>query len=479
MAGRGRRWQTNSDHRPEIFQPSWRVGSGPLSRLVVHPTARFMRIEAAGGIVIVLGALVALIWANVDIHSYEEFWQTPIIFDFHVLTLEESLEGWTNDALMVIFFFVVGMEIKREVTHGELADRRVAAFPVLAALGGGIVPAVLFTVINLNSGAGAGWGIPVATDIAFAVGVLTLLGNRIPIQLKVFLLALAVADDIGGILIIAIFYTDALRFGWVAAALAFVGLILIMQRIGIRSIPAYILAGLGLWLAAFESGVHATIAGVALGLLIPAGALYHPERLPAAIRGRVTLFEEAMDQRNTHLGEQAGTEAIREIEELTRESSGPLQRVEHFLAPWSAFVVIPIFAVANAGVQLTGDAIEGAIASSVAWGIAIGLVVGKFVGVLLFAWLAVRLGLAVKPDLISWPQVAGVSALAGIGFTVAIFIAGLAYDDESLVEEAKIAILVASIIAAVLGAALLRRLPAPAATEAPAVGSVRSQGPSA
>ena len=251
-----------------------------------------------------------------------------------------------------------------------------------------------------------------------------------------------------------------------------------MQRIGIRSIPAYILAGLGLWLATFESGVHATIAGVALGLLIPAGALYHPERLPAAIRGRVTLFEEAMEQRNTHLREQAGTEAIREIEELTRESSGPLQRVEHFLAPWSVFVVIPIFAVANAGVQLTGDAIEGALASSVAWGIAIGLVVGKFVGVLLFAWLAVRLGLAVKPDPISWPQVAGVSALAGIGFTVAIFIAGLAYDDESLVEEAKIAILVASIIAAVLGAALLRRLPAPAATEAPAVGSVRSQGPS-
>lgn len=448
------------EQRPaqEIYQPPWRQGVGPLPRLVVQPTIRFMRIEAAAGIVIVLGALIALIWANVDSHSYESFWHTPIIFDFDIITLEESLEGWVNDALMVMFFFVVGMEIKREVTHGELADRRAAAFPVLAALGGMVVPAALFTLVNLNSGGGAGWGIPVATDIAFAIGVLTLLGNRVPIQLKVFLLALAVADDIGGILIIAVFYTDNVELGWLAAAFGFIALIFVMQRIGIRSIPAYILAGLGLWLATFESGIEPTIAGVALGLMTPAGALYDPDRLPGQITRRVALFEEALAEPNVHTREETAIEAVREIEELTRESAGPLQRVEHFLSPWSAFVVIPIFALANAGVQLGGDVIDDALSSSVAWGIAIGLIGGKFLGVLLFAWLAVRLHLAIKPDVIHWRQIAGVSLLAGIGFTVAIFIAGLAYDDQALIEEAKIGILAASIVAAVMGYSFLRLL---------------------
>ena len=419
-----------------------------------------MRIEAAAGIVIVLAALIALIWANVDNHSYEAFWQAPIILDFDILVLERSLEEWVNDGLMVIFFFVVGMEIKRELTHGELADRRAAAFPAMAALGGMIVPATLFTLINLNSGGGAGWGIPVATDIAFAIGVLTLLGNRVPIQLKVFLLALAVADDIGGILIIAVFYTDNLDFGWLAAAFGFIGLILIMQRVGIRAIPAYILAGLGLWLATFESGVAATIAGVALGLMTPAGALYDPDRLPGRISRRVALFEEAMDEPNVHTREETATELIREIEELARESSGPLERVEHFLSSWSAFVVIPIFALANAGIELSGDVIDDALSSSVAWGVAVGLIAGKFVGVLLFAWFAVRVGLAVKPSVMRWSQIAGVSLLAGIGFTVAIFIAGLAYDDLALIEEAKIGILAASIVAAIVGFAFLRLLPA-------------------
>ena len=463
------------EQRPaqEIFQPPWRQGVGRLPRLVVQPTIRFMRIEAAAGIVIVLGALIALIWANVDIHSYESFWHTPIIFDFDIIRLEESLEGWVNDALMVIFFFVVGMEIKREVTHGELADRRAAAFPVLAAVGGMVVPATLFTLVNLNSGGGAGWGIPVATDIAFAIGVLTLLGNRVPIQLKVFLLALAVADDIGGILIIAVFYTDNLEFGWLAAAFGFVALIFVMQRIGIRSIPAYILAGLGLWLATFESGIEATIAGVALGLMTPAGALYDPDRLPGQISRRVALFKAALAEPNVHTREETAIEVVREIEELTRESAGPLQRVEHFLSPWSAFVVIPIFALANAGVELGGGVIDDALSSSIAWGIAIGLIGGKLLGVLLFAWLAVRLDLAIKPDVIRWRHIAGVSLLAGIGFTVAIYIAGLAYDDQALIEEAKIGILAASIVAAIVGYSFLRLLPPSGSDEA--AGGVASE----
>ena len=207
---------------PQIFQPPWRLGEGRLPRLVVQPTIRFMRVEAAGGIIIVLFALIALIWVNIDAHSYEDFWSTVITFDFDVITLEESLEGWVNDALMVIFFFVVGLEIKREATHGELADRKAAALPVFAALGGMVGPAVIFTLLNLNSGGGAGWGIPVATDIAFALGVLALVGKRIPLQLRIFLLALAVADDIGGIMIIAVFYADDLSLGWLASAFGFV-----------------------------------------------------------------------------------------------------------------------------------------------------------------------------------------------------------------------------------------------------------------
>jgi NhaA family Na+:H+ antiporter len=415
-----------------------------------------MRIEAAGGIAIVLFALIALIWVNVDPHSYEGFWETEIVFDFGILRLAEPLEGWVNDALMVIFFFVVGLEIKREAIHGELADRKAATLPVVAAAGGMIVPALIFTVINLGGDGGAGWGIPVATDIAFAVGVLALLGKRVPIQLKIFLLALAVADDIGGILIIAIFYTDSLELGWLAAAGGFVALILIMQRIGVRSIPAYVVVGFGLWLATFESGVEATIAGVVLGLITPVASLYGGESLSQGLHRRMDTFRAAVLHEEPHRREDEVRAAVGEIEELARESASPLERVEHFLSPWSAFVIIPIFALANAGIELSGDVLEEAVQSSVAWGVAAGLILGKLLGVVLFSYVAVRTGIAAMPRSFGWPEFAGVSLLAGIGFTVAIFIAGLAYDDALLVEEAKIGILFASVLAAILGYTVLR-----------------------
>ena len=446
---------------PQIFQPPWRLGEGRLPRLVVQPTIRFMRVEAAGGIIIVLFALIALIWVNIDAHSYEDFWSTVITFDFDVITLEESLEGWVNDALMVIFFFVVGLEIKREATHGELADRKAAALPVFAALGGMVGPAVVFTLLNLNSGGGAGWGIPVATDIAFALGVLALVGKRIPLQLRIFLLALAVADDIGGIMIIAVFYADDLSLGWLASAFGFVGLILVMQRIGIRSIPAYVLVALGLWLCTFESGIEPTIAGVVLGLLTPVSPIYALRELPPAIYARLDALSEALAEPNPRARESIGGQVAREVEELSRESASPLERVEHFLSPWSAFVVIPIFALANAGIELSGDVIDDALSSRVAWGVVAGLLLGKLVGILVFSFISVRLGWAVKPRIITWPQLGGVALLGGIGFTVAIFIAGLAYDDPILVEEAKIGILFASILAAILGFIILRSVPAP------------------
>ncbi len=415
-----------------------------------------MRIEAAGGIVIVFAAIIAMVWANLDIHSYEDFWSTEISLDLDIHTLSGHLEEWVNDALMVIFFFVVGLEIKREMVHGDLATPRQAALPVVAAVGGMIVPALVFLAFNAGGEGSAGWGIPVATDIAFAVGVLTLLGNRIPFQLKIFLLTLAVADDIGGILIIAFVYSEGIDFNWLGAAFIFFGLLLIMQRIGIRPIAAYVIVGLAIWLATFESGVEATIAGVALGLITPAGALYERHDLAGSVRRRVDKLAASHAIQNEQRAEDEHRYQLREIEELTREAQSPLERLEHIVTPWSAFVVIPIFALANAGIDLGGGVLADAAGSNVAWGVAIGLVLGKVVGVSVFTYLTVRLGLAVLPAGVTWFHIAGVALLAGVGFTVAIFIAGLAYDDIGIIEDAKIGIFAASFVAAILGYATLR-----------------------
>ena len=245
----------------DLFEPRWRTSRGPLTRYVLQPTEQFMRVEAAGGIVLVIAAVAALIWANAFGSSYEDFWQTEIVLDLDILTLSEPLVGWVNDALMTIFFFVVGLEIKREAVHGELRDRRQAALPIMAALGGMVVPASIYAVINAGGAGGAGWGIPVATDIAFALGVLSLVGNRVPVQLKVFLLTLAVADDVGGILIIAVFYAEDVSLWWLLAGALSVGVVIAMQYVGIRPVLAYLPVGILLWLCLFESGVEATIGG--------------------------------------------------------------------------------------------------------------------------------------------------------------------------------------------------------------------------
>lgn len=461
------RWEDLVSDGPELYRPPWRYGRGPIPRYLVRPTARFMRIEAAGGIVIVLAAVVAMVWANIDFNSYEDFWRTEITLDLDIHTLSGHLEEWVNDALMVIFFFVVGLEIKREMVHGDLASPRQAALPVLAAAGGMIVPALIFTAFNAGGDGSAGWGIPVATDIAFAVGVLTLLGNRIPFQLKIFLLTLAVADDIGGILIIAFFYSEDIAFDWLGAAFILFGVLIVMQRVGIRPIAAYVIVGLAIWLAAFESGVEATIAGVALGLITPAGVLYQRHDLAGSVRRRADQLAASHTIEDEQRAEDEHRYQLREIEELTREAQSPLERLEHMISPWSAFVVIPIFALANAGINLGGGVLSDAAGSNVAWGVAIGLVVGKLLGVFTFTYLAVRFGMAALPAGVTWFHVAGVSLLAGVGFTVAIFIAGLAYDDIAIIEDAKIGIFAASIIAAIAGYAVLRIAAARAPSIAP------------
>jgi len=299
---------------------------GPLYRRVVVPAQDFIRTEVAGGVVILVAAIAALIWANVS-DSYFEFWGTELSFDIEIAHATESLKGWVNDALMVIFFFVIGLEIKRELLHGELASPRKAALPMAAAAGGMIVPALIFTAFNAGGDGGRGWGIPMATDIAFALGVLALVGKGIPAPLRVFLLALAVADDVGAIMVIAVFYTETLDTVWLGIAGWLVVMILLMQRFDIRGINPYWVVGGALWLAVFESGIHATIAGVVLGLLTPASAYLKPKEYAEEADTLIHDWQAAVDR-----GEQEGAQALLgQLEELTASAEAPLERLERAL----------------------------------------------------------------------------------------------------------------------------------------------------
>jgi NhaA family Na+:H+ antiporter len=353
---------------------------------------------------------------------------------------------------MAIFFFVVGLEIKREVVLGELRDRKAAALPVMAALGGMILPALIYVLINSGGPAEAlrGWGIPMATDIAFAIGIVALLGSRVPPGAKLFLLAVAIADDIGAIAVIAIFYTDDLQVNALLAALTGLAFVWIAARINVRAMWFYIPTAFVIWYFTLESGVHATLAGVALALLTPAKPNYTPEELDQ--KARAVLDQFAVDGQQEHSDHEA-----MELAMVARESLSPLVRLEHALIGWSSFVIVPLFALANAGVDFRGVDILEMMGSSVALGVAVGLVVGKLVGITGFTWLALRLGWGRLPPGVGMTHVAGVSAVAGVGFTVAIFISGLAFNHPELVDMAKLGIFAGSAVAGALGSALLMR----------------------
>lgn len=375
------------------------------------PVRRLLSSDAAGGVALVLAAVVALVWANSPWQaSYASSWGHELTLGVGALSVTEDLQHWVNDGLMVIFFFVVGLEIKRELVRGELRDPRAAALPAVAAVGGVLVPALLFLAFTGGSEGAAGWGIPMATDIAFAVGVLALLGSRVPAGAKLLLLTVAIVDDIIAIGVIAIFYSDSISALWLAAAVVGLGVVLVMRRLGVEAIWPYVPVGLLVWLCTLESGVHATIAGVALALLTPAGR----------VGGRHVL-----------------------------------DTLEHRLAPVSAFLVVPLFAIANAGVVLAGDTLRAAASSPVALGIAVGLVVGKVVGVSAGIALMVRTGWGHLPEGVRARHAVGVAALAGIGFTVSLFIAELAYADPAFVETAKIGIFAGSLVAGLVGALVL------------------------
>ncbi len=406
--------------------------------------ARFVRTEASGGIALVLAAAVALIWANSSWRAgYESLWHSHVTLQFGVFRFDEDLRHFVNDGLMALFFFVVGLEIKREGVDGELADRRVAALPVFAALGGMIAPVLIFFAIAGGRAGGHGWGIPMATDIAFALGVLALLGPRVPPYLKLFLLTLAIVDDVGAILVIAVFYSGDIDVAALAAAAIGVTVFFALHRLRVDWPPAYVALGVATWYAAYRSGIHATIAGVALALAVPTKRL-----APAATARRWVQG----------LSDEPSAREVRQTSIVARESVSPAEHLQELLHPATSFLILPVFALANAGVRLRSDVVSDADAARVATAVATGLVLGKLLGVLGGVWLAVRLGIAVVPSDTRWTHLTGAAALAGIGFTVSLFITGLAFTDPTLNEAAKVAILVASAISAVTGAGVLFRV---------------------
>jgi NhaA family Na+:H+ antiporter len=441
----------------------WSGSDRYVPRTVVQPLQRVLRHEAAGGVVMLVAAGIAIAWANSPwADSYAEVWQTPLRVELGgLLHLDHlSLQAWVNDALMTVFFLLVGVEIKREVVHGELRDPRAVALPVVAALGGMVVPAAIYAALNSGGPGADGWAVPMATDIAFAVGVVTLVGSRVPLAAKVFLLTLAVADDIGAIVVIAVFYTGALSWGWLACAAVGLAAIFALRRGDVQSLAPYLAAGAFAWLALLESGVHATLVGVALGLLTPAWPLRSPRLFPPEARRVANRIEAAYYDRVLTQEEFSENEQrIAEVARLAMFSTSPLERLERALSPWVAYVVVPVFALANAGVALTGDAIGGVVSEPVTVGVVLGLFAGKTAGVLGATALAVRLGIGRLPGGTTWRHVVGLATTAGVGFTVALFVTSLAFDDAAVGDAAKVGILVGSTLSGLVGYLILRTSP--------------------
>ncbi len=432
---------------PDLPKWTWLGGDSGLARRVGKPVRNFLNIEAAGGILLLIATAAALIWANSPWSgSYDNLWNTHFelaVGSYHMGGSGHHLTlGYlVNDALMVIFFFVVGLEIKRELVAGHLKDPKAAALPAIAAIGGMVFPALIFFAFNPSGDPSSGWGIPMATDIAFAVGVVSLLGDRVGRPLKVFLLSLAIVDDIGAILVIAIFYTSSLSVSWSIAALVILAAILILKFLKIWYIPIYILLGFAFWLATFESGIHATIAGVLLGLIAPAKPQQSKEEGMRALEWLRDKGENIypVDVRLTAM-------------ELNESSSSIAERIGSTLHPISSFIIIPIFALANAGVDLGGGVLGDAAGSAITWGIALGLVVGKTLGIFITTWIGMKMPFTTCPKELNNLSLLGLSAAAGIGFTVALFITNLAYKENLIfADESKIGVLFASLAAGVIG----------------------------
>ncbi len=426
--------------------------------VLLKPINLFLHQEASGGILLIICTIIALAWANSPwFESYHHLWHTYISIDIgSLLNLNYSIHHWINDGLMAIFFFTVGLEIKRELLVGELSSMQKASLPIAGAIGGMVAPALFYVIFNLGGEGANGWGIPMATDIAFVVGIMALLGPRIPLTLKIFVLALAIADDIGAVLVIAVFYTAEISItALIIAGIVLVTLI-ILSRLGTKSLIPYTVLGIILWLAFLKSGVHATIAGVLLAFTIPASSRYNTNEFSDRVKNLIKKFDETGDHWKNVLNNSERQDHVHSIENSCERILTPLQRFEHNLHPWVAFFIIPVFALANAGVTLAGLDILGALFSPVSLGIIVGLFIGKQLGIFAFSFVAVKMKLASLPEGVNWKNLYGAGILAGIGFTMSLFIAGLAFNDPALLDLSKIGVLAGSLISGVVGFIFLK-----------------------
>ncbi len=431
--------------------------NSPRIEQIAIPFQDFIKAESFSGILLISFMLIALAWANSPwAASYESLWQTHISVAVGGFKLDKPLLLWINDGLMAVFFFVVGLEIKRELLVGELSTLRQALFPIFAAVGGMIAPALIFLLFNLNGPGEGGWGIPMATDIAFALGILALLGKRAPLPLKVFLTAVAIVDDIGAVLVIALFYTEQIVWSYLGIAAVVFLILVLFSRFGVRKPFPYALLGLVLWVAFLKSGVHATIAGVLLAMTIPASTRINRKGFLERTRKYLDEFEHEGIRDGSPFTTKKQRALLQGVEDCTHGVEAPLQRLEHSLHPWVAYFIMPVFALANAGVNLRTN-ILAALANPVTLGIIVGLVVGKQVGVTFMSWLVTRLGLSRKANGVTWKQIYGASMLAGIGFTMSLFISNLAFTDPVMLSNAKVGILAASFLSAGLGWVVLSK----------------------
>ncbi|MEY4580695.1 MAG: Na+/H+ antiporter NhaA, partial [Pseudomonadota bacterium] len=441
---------------PGAWEPLLRLGQRAR-----RPVERFLQVEAASGILLLLAAAIALLWANSRWSaSYFALWRTSVSVGIGALHFERSLEWFVNDGLMVIFFFVVGLEIRREIHQGELSEWRRAALPAVAAVGGMLAPAGLYLLLASSPAARAGWGVPMATDIAFAVGILALLGERVPPALRVLLLALAVIDDLGAIIVIAAFYSSGIAWSGLLVAAAGLACVLLLRWFGVRHKPVYVIPGFVIWAGVYSAGIHPTIAGVIIGLITPVRAWLGAEGFVDRVREELVPLRAA----GTAVSSQHLANTLHHVDSARREALSPAESLIDVLHPWVAFVIMPVFALANAGVPVAGLDSSDATALSIAAGVGVGLVVGKPIGVLFAIWLTRRLGISILPVGLGPRHLLVLGVVAGVGFTMALFVAQLAFPDARMLAAAKMGVLVASGVAAVFALALGRLLLKPQST---------------
>jgi Na+:H+ antiporter, NhaA family len=431
-----------------------RTHDAPLLRGVLLPAQNFLHTAGLGGAALISAAVLAVAWANSPLRdSYQALWHAEIGFHIFNFSLTEDLRHVVNDVLMVIFFYVAGLEIKRAFVAGELADRKNAVLPVLAAIGGMVVPAGVYLLLNMKSPETShGWGIPMATDIAFAVGVLALLGSRVSSQLRLFLLALAIVDDIGAIVVIAVFYTPHLYISGLFFAAVFLAMMGGLMRLGVKQSIPYVILSVAFTAAIAGSGIHATIAGVILGLLTPRKPTFSFEEFVGFIKRNKPQLEPEQAETNPY-----GTELfLAKVQEIAFGTEGSADRLERGFHSWTNFVIVPLFALANAGIPFEHGFLGAALHIPATWGVLAGLLLGKPIGVVLASWIGVRFRIAQLPGTTTWRQMVGVGLVAGIGFTMSLFIADLAFTSDTVVDHAKVGIFIASILAGVVGYFVLR-----------------------